>query len=105
MKFQQIKKGEKMKTENMEHIELLVLENQKLKAEIEKLQQQINGEINYHDNSLVMKANDDGYVDMNYNGINSEGYKFCKVRIILLVILYLKLILSLELIKIRQYFL
>jgi DNA-directed RNA polymerase II subunit RPB2 len=41
----------------------------------------INGEINYHDNSLVMKANDDGYVDMNYNGINSEGYKFCKVRI------------------------
>lgn len=28
-----------------------------------------------------MKANDDGYIDMNYNGINSEGYKFCKVRI------------------------
>jgi len=24
---------------------------------------------------------DDGYIDMNYNGINSEGYKFCKVRI------------------------
>ena len=41
----------------------------------------INGEMNYHDNSLVMKSNDDGYVDMNYNGINSEGYKFCKVRI------------------------
>ena len=41
----------------------------------------INGEIVYNDNSLVMKNNDDGYVDMNYNGINSEGYKFCKVRI------------------------
>ena len=41
----------------------------------------VNGEISYHDNSLVMKANDDGYVDMNYSGINSEGYKFCKVRI------------------------
>ena len=41
----------------------------------------VNGEINYNDNSLVMKANDDGYVDINYNGINSEGYKFCKVRI------------------------
>ena len=41
----------------------------------------VNGEINYYDNSLVMKANDDGYVDINYNGINSEGYKFCKVRI------------------------
>ena len=41
----------------------------------------VNGEINCHDNSLVMKANDDGYIDMNYNGINSDGYKFCKVRI------------------------
>ena len=28
-----------------------------------------------------MKANDEGYVDMNYTGINSEGYKFCKVRV------------------------
>ena len=36
-----------MKTENMEHIELLVLENQKLKAEIEKLQQQLNAEVNF----------------------------------------------------------
>jgi DNA-directed RNA polymerase II subunit RPB2 len=41
----------------------------------------VNGVMNYNDNSLVMKANDDGYVDINYNGINSEGYKFCKVRI------------------------
>jgi len=36
-----------MKTENMEHIELLVLENQKLKAEIEKLQQKLNDQINF----------------------------------------------------------
>ena len=35
-----------MKTENMEHIELLVLENQKLKAEIEKLKLKMNDEIN-----------------------------------------------------------
>jgi DNA-directed RNA polymerase beta subunit len=41
----------------------------------------INGELSYHESSLTMKANDDGYVDMNYTGINSEGYKFCKVRI------------------------
>jgi DNA-directed RNA polymerase beta subunit len=40
-----------------------------------------NGVINYQDNSLCMKANDEGYIDMNYSGINSDGYKFCKVRI------------------------
>jgi len=40
-----------------------------------------NGVITYQDSSLTMKANDDGYIDMNYNGINSEGYKFCKVRV------------------------
>jgi hypothetical protein len=41
----------------------------------------INGEMSYQDSSLTMKANDDGYIDMNYNGVNSEGYKFCKVRV------------------------
>jgi DNA-directed RNA polymerase beta subunit len=40
-----------------------------------------NGIITYQDNSLTMKANDDGYVDSNYSGVNSEGYKFCKIRI------------------------
>jgi DNA-directed RNA polymerase II subunit RPB2 len=40
-----------------------------------------NGEITYQDSSLTMKSNDDGYVDMNYSGVNSDGYKFCKVRI------------------------
>jgi DNA-directed RNA polymerase beta subunit len=41
----------------------------------------INGIITYQDNSLTMKTNDDGYIDMNYSGINSDGYKFCKIRI------------------------
>jgi DNA-directed RNA polymerase II subunit RPB2 len=41
----------------------------------------LNGKTTYQDNSISMKANDDGYVDMNYVGTNSEGYKFCKIRI------------------------
>jgi DNA-directed RNA polymerase beta subunit len=41
----------------------------------------INGTIVNHDNSMSLKANDDGYIDMNYVGTNSEGYKFCNVRI------------------------
>jgi DNA-directed RNA polymerase II subunit RPB2 len=40
-----------------------------------------NGTIINQDNSLALKPNDDGYVDMNYIGTNSEGYKFCNVRI------------------------
>ena len=40
-----------------------------------------NGKINYQDNSISMKSNDDGYIDMNYTGTNSDGYKFCKIRI------------------------
>ena len=41
----------------------------------------ISGKNTYQDNSTVMKANDDGYVDYNYVGTNSDGYKFCKIRI------------------------
>ena len=41
----------------------------------------INGKNTYQDNSIYMKSNDDGYIDMNYVGTNSEGYKFCKIRI------------------------
>lgn len=41
----------------------------------------MNGTVSYSDNSTCMKANDDGYIDANYTGINSEGYKFCKVRV------------------------
>lgn len=40
-----------------------------------------NGVNIYQDNSTCMKANDDGYIDMNYTNINSDGYKFCKVRV------------------------
>jgi len=41
----------------------------------------INGKNTYNDNSSAMKANDDGYIDYNYVGTNSDGYKFCKIRI------------------------
>ncbi len=41
----------------------------------------MNGKITYQDNSISMKSNDDGYIDMNYTGTNSDGYKFCKIRI------------------------
>ena len=40
-----------------------------------------NGSITHQDNSLCMKANDEGYIDLNYTGTNSEGYKFCKIRV------------------------
>jgi len=40
-----------------------------------------SGDRAYQDASTCMKANDDGYIDMNYSNINSEGYKFCKVRV------------------------
>jgi DNA-directed RNA polymerase beta subunit len=41
----------------------------------------VQGQIFPRDMSMVMKANDHGYVDMNYQGVNGEGYKFCKIRI------------------------
>jgi len=41
----------------------------------------MSGKNTYQDNSIYMKSNDDGYIDMNYVGTNSEGYKFCKIRI------------------------
>ena len=40
----------------------------------------VQGVIQYRDTSMQIKGNDDGYVDMNYTGINGDGYKFCKVR-------------------------
>lgn len=41
----------------------------------------IQGVIHPRDTSLGMKINEDGHVDMNYVGVNSDGYKFAKVRI------------------------
>jgi DNA-directed RNA polymerase beta subunit len=40
----------------------------------------VQGVIQYRDTSMQIKGNDDGYVDMNYTGMNGDGYKFCKVR-------------------------
>lgn len=41
----------------------------------------IAGVIHPRDTSHMMKANDEGYVDMNYIGTNTDGYKFAKVRL------------------------
>lgn len=41
----------------------------------------VNGIMTYQDNSLALKPSDEGYVDMNYVGTNTDGYKFCNVRI------------------------
>jgi DNA-directed RNA polymerase II subunit RPB2 len=41
----------------------------------------IQGVIHPKDASMFMKANDNGYIDMNYQGMNGDGYKFCKVRL------------------------
>jgi DNA-directed RNA polymerase II subunit RPB2 len=40
-----------------------------------------NGVIVNQDNSVSLKPSDEGYVDMNYIGTNSDGYKFCNVRL------------------------
>lgn len=41
----------------------------------------IQGAIHPRDTSHVMKATDEGHVDMIYTGVNSDGYKFAKVRL------------------------
>lgn len=41
----------------------------------------IQGQILPRDASMVMKSSDQGYVDMNYQGVNPEGYKFSRTRI------------------------
>ena len=43
--------------------------------------QKINGINMSKDVSIPIKANDNGYIDMNYQGVNNDGYKFCKVRL------------------------
>jgi DNA-directed RNA polymerase beta subunit len=40
-----------------------------------------NGMVINQDNSVSLKPNDEGFVDMNYIGTNNDGYKFCNVRI------------------------
>lgn len=41
----------------------------------------IQGAIHPRDTSHMMKASDEGHVDMNYIGVNADGYKFAKVRL------------------------
>ena len=41
----------------------------------------VQGQLFPRDMSMVIKTNDHGYVDMNYQGVNAEGYKFGKVRL------------------------
>tara|TARA_B100000575_G_C23139512_1_gene662796 strand:- start:1561 stop:4968 length:3408 start_codon:yes stop_codon:yes gene_type:complete len=40
-----------------------------------------NKEYKYRDNSTQVKNNETGYIDSNYIDINSEGYRFCKVKL------------------------
>jgi len=42
--------------------------------------QKVQGVITERDTSLQVKGNDDGHIDFNYQGINGDGYKFCKIR-------------------------
>lgn len=41
----------------------------------------VQGQLFPRDMSMVIKTNDHGHVDMNYQGVNAEGYKFGKVRL------------------------
>jgi DNA-directed RNA polymerase beta subunit len=41
----------------------------------------VHGIVHPRDTSHVMKSNDEGFVDMNYTGVNGEAYKFAKVRL------------------------
>lgn len=41
----------------------------------------MHGVIHPRDTSHVMKANDEGFIDMNYTGTNAEAYKFTKIRL------------------------
>ena len=40
-----------------------------------------NKEYKFKDSSTSIKNNEKGYIDSNYININSEGYRFCKVKI------------------------
>jgi DNA-directed RNA polymerase beta subunit len=41
----------------------------------------VQGQLFPRDMSTVVKTNDHGHIDMNYQGVNAEGYKFGKVRL------------------------
>jgi DNA-directed RNA polymerase II subunit RPB2 len=40
-----------------------------------------NGVVTQHDTSSQLKGSDEGYIEQNYQSINGDGYKFCKIKI------------------------
>ena len=40
-----------------------------------------NHKYTYKDNSVTIRANETGFIDNNYVNVNSEGHKFCKIKI------------------------
>ena len=41
----------------------------------------VQGVVQPRDNSHVLKTTDEGNIDMNYLGVNADGYKFAKIRL------------------------
>ena len=40
-----------------------------------------HGVVTYRDTSTQIKGNDEGYIDQNYQSVNGDGYKFCKIKL------------------------
>lgn len=40
-----------------------------------------HGVVTNRDSSSQLKGTDEGYIDQNYQGVNGDGYKFCKIRL------------------------
>ena len=40
-----------------------------------------HGVTTYRDTSTQIKGNDEGYIDQNYQNVNGDGYKFCKIKL------------------------
>ena len=43
--------------------------------------QKVHGVVTHRDTSSQVKGNDEGHIDKNYQSINGDGYKFCKIRL------------------------
>lgn len=40
-----------------------------------------HGVVTHRDTSSQLKGNDEGHIDKNYQSVNGDGYKFCKIRL------------------------
>ena len=40
-----------------------------------------HGVVTHRDTSTQIKGNDEGYIDQNYQSVNGDGYKFCKIKL------------------------